>query len=284
MSAHARLAPSAASRWMLCPGSVALSEAATEEPAGAAAGRGTVMHAWIEHRLSPGSSSPAEPLDPGEERIVDVAAEVTASMFDGSDRSGLETRVSLEHLGRDCWGTADGFAWSEEGGHLTLLDWKTGFIPVSPVANWQLIAYAEGIRERERLEIEGVTLMIVQPRLSAAVRSWYSPRHQFDAYVEHLAAGVSAVHLLSDVRLPGPTQCGFCPARATCPERSGSLIGRLDDLCDMPGEEVSADEALVVTAQLLAREAKIVADRLPEGSRLWKNPRFKNARVTFTYE
>ena len=283
MSAHARLAPSAASRWMLCPGSVALSEG-VPDVSGRSAERGTIMHAWIEHRLSPGMSAPEEPLEDGEERIVDVAATVTATMFDGADSSGLETVVSLEHLGPDCWGTTDGFAWSAEAGHLTVLDWKTGYVPVSPVANWQLIAYAEGIREREGLELDSVSLLIVQPRLSAVLRSWHVTRRQFEHYVGKLATGIATVHTLSEARIPGPTQCGYCPARATCPERGGALIGQLGGLCDLPGEDLTPDEALVVTAQLLAKEAKAAEKRLPDGSRLWKNPRFRNARVTFLYD
>ena len=51
MSQHARLGPSSAHRWLLCPASIQLSEQVPHRESGSAAAAGNLMHSVFERRM-----------------------------------------------------------------------------------------------------------------------------------------------------------------------------------------------------------------------------------------
>ena len=270
-SAHAYLAPSAASRWMLCPGSV---EAAThfEDTSGYAAERGTLMHTYIEQRLQGLATLHLDSLDDEEQGIVDVCVDAANALIDGVNSGvafGVENRVKLPHVHPMLWGTADLFVWHIEEGHLTVLDFKTGRMPVSPVANWQLIAYAAGVIRTDYDSLKRITLAVCQPRTNTVLSTWTTTPDDFLNRVDMMAEGAEMATGENAPRIPGAKQCVYCPARFTCPERMADEAHKMGDLFT-PAEWFTEDTTILESA------AKALRARIKEAERNAKEGRVPN--------
>ncbi len=227
MSAHARLSPSASSRWMLCPGSVLLIERLIEEGlivedrSSEAAAEGTAAHELRAECLDLG----LEPHDfIGQTIRADgMAFEVTEEMCDhlqtGIDwvreQAGdpiIEARVSLDRWLPGQFGTLDcGF---DHDGLLTINDLKYGLGKVSADENRQLRIYALGFYDLMKRPVETVRLVIDQPR-AGGLKIWSCPLSELLEFGEEVrAAGKLA--LSPDAPLvAGETQCQWCPVKDT---------------------------------------------------------------------
>lgn len=200
--AHAKLAPSAAKRWISCPGSVRATEGLPDETSSAAA-EGTAAHELCSHCLTAGDI-PATFLD----MWVDIAAKDQARRFvnlddeptgeskmrffpiddemvegvqmyvetiksyapDYYDASfGLlevEQRLDMTHLHPAIFGTGDATFFDEANAHLHVFDFKYGKgIAVDADENPQLLLYAAGAARRyHNRKIAKLTAHIIQPR------------------------------------------------------------------------------------------------------------------------
>lgn len=248
MGAHSRLAPSAADRWVECPGSVALSEqfpTLLENPAGP---EGTAAH-WV-------ASSMLTTHAPLVGEIAPNGIAVTEEMIDGAllyynhvfklanPHGGIKVRFRWEEpevmpsIHPDMWGTPDGAGLvdlCELTGEIHITDYKFGHREVSPVENWQLVSYARGVLDR--LGFDGhaechirVHLHIIQPRCYTAagpIRSWSTTAGELRAMWNKLKA--SAHEALS----PNPQfkvgdHCRYCPGRRACAELKRQTAWRQD--------------------------------------------------------
>lgn len=203
--AHARLAPSAAHRWMHCPGSVKATEHMPDD-SGEAAAEGTAAHELCAHCLTTGDD-PATFLDmwvdikaaDGQPRFVDLDEEpaeegrfyrVDEEMVDsvslyvdfvrslapyGPDYVGedgvtldVEQRLDMTHLHKEIFGTGDATVLDHANRHLHVVDFKYGRgVVVNVDDNPQLLLYAAGAaRRHHNAKIERLTMHIVQPRAS----------------------------------------------------------------------------------------------------------------------
>ena len=267
--AHAILSPSASPRWMLCPGSVDAS-LRFRSTSGHAAERGRLMHEWAEALILDKSTEALGEIDDDEQAIVDVYLAFVAGLK-REEAFGVETRVRLPHISKDLWGTCDAYVWTIADGVLTIVDFKTGRHPVSPVANWQLLAYAEGIlrawepgeADSGALTTTRVDMVIVQPRLSRAVVSWSLGIDDYLDWIARLADGAKHALTLSGARIPGGTQCMYCPARMSCPERLASDRHKLRDVFDLHGE-MSDDEELLSRAPVVREAIREAQKRVEE--------------------
>jgi len=159
VSAHARLGPSAAKRWMRCPGSVR--EAAKyPDTAGAAAIDGTHSHTLLEHCLKHDLVDPmlliGHPMADHEgsfEVDGERAARVQHALAYIKRRKGeagpqmsirAEEKVNPgEYIRRDdVWGTADVQLIFNDV--LEVIDYKDGMTPVDAVESEQLRCYGVG--------------------------------------------------------------------------------------------------------------------------------------------
>jgi len=200
--AHATLAPSAAHRWMHCPGSVRATRDLPDVTSEAAA-EGTAAHELCSHCLTTRedpadfigkwvdikATSPEQrfidsPFDtPDEFRFFEIDEEMAdaVSMYvdhiwtkcrwseHGSGTAcfiDVEQRLDMTHLHPEIFGTGDATVYVEPDSHLHVIDFKYGKgISVDADENPQLLLYAAGAaRRHHNRKIQGLTVHIVQPR------------------------------------------------------------------------------------------------------------------------
>lgn len=237
MSGHAELAPSAAHRWIRCPGSVPMSKGIGDTGSSYAA-EGTWAHKLAEVRLDG-----REALT--EEEIADLVG-LTGETYDTAAMEepvryyvdyvkGLggdlftEQRLSLAEITGEegARGTAD--AVILRGSELVIADLKFGQgVKVDAVENPQLTIYAgAAVRTFAPMmdeELAQIRLIIIQPRLDH-VSEWTLTPAELEARLDtiskaaaearrEMAAGDTAEWHLC----PGLPQCRFCPARGRCRE------------------------------------------------------------------
>jgi hypothetical protein len=198
--AHATLAPSAAERWLNCPGSIKLSEGIPNTTSVFAA-EGTAAHELAAHCLETGddpstftdmwidikakdSSARFVDLDEQPEddmRYFPITDEMTdgvalyaeyvkslASQAKGEVLVESEQRLDMTHLHPSIFGTGDATVLDVEARHLHVIDFKYGKgVAVDADENPQLMLYAAGAaRRHHNHNIERLTVHIVQPRAS----------------------------------------------------------------------------------------------------------------------
>ncbi len=236
MSAHARLSPSGAHRWMRCPGSVAL-EAPFPDNSNRYSAEGTLAHDLAAHFLQ-------DAVDPhtlvGTGATVDgfdftISKEMAAFVVDYAKlvreyaEGGMllvEKRVDFSPVINvpDSFGTSD--AIIIKGDELIVVDLKYGMgVKVDATENEQLQLYALGALNDFGIlsDFKMVTMVIHQPRLNH-VSEWTVPVEVLRAFGED--ARLSAVEVL-DHEAPrieaGEKQCRFCKAKAVCPVLNDSV-------------------------------------------------------------
>lgn len=230
--AHARLSASAASRWMLCPGSVNLS-APLPNKSSIHAATGTLAHNLAARALE-GKGSPQI----GDNQLVDgYLVTCDQEMVDGvqfyldtiradiqkGDKTFVEVDLTpaLQKIDPDLGGTADHIRWRPKAQHLLVTDFKYGAGKVvEPTENKQLKIYALGALLTVDKPVKEVTVRIVQPRIEhedGRVRDWTFPAVELIEFAADAAEAASRTRDASAPLVPGETQCGFCPARFQCP-------------------------------------------------------------------
>ena len=237
MAGHAELAPSAAHRWIRCPGSVPMSKGIGDTGSSYAA-EGTWAHKLAEVRLDG-----REALT--EEEIADLVG-LTGETYDTAAMEepvryyvdyvkGLggdlftEQRLSLAEITGEegARGTAD--AVILRGSELVIADLKFGQgVKVDAVENPQLTIYAgAAVRTFAPMmdeELAQIRLIIIQPRLDHVSEWTLTPaeletrldaisKAAAEARREMAAEDTAQWHLC-----PGLPQCRFCPARGRCRE------------------------------------------------------------------
>ena len=249
MSAHAKLAPSAAARWIACPGSVRLSEEAPPQPPGAAAQEGTDAHTVASNMLL--GETPSEHAYPGIELYVE---HVRSTMNRKGVQAWIESRV---HLTEEIHGTPD--AVLHRRNELEVVDLKYGYNRVEARGNPQLMIYAAAAIATHGLSVRQVKLTIVQPR-AGGIRSVTLRRKEFDALLAPITAHAEvALNAENPPRRAGE-HCQYCPAAAICPERKQEalLLARLAFT-----EASSVDDATKVWVHV---NSKRIADWLAQVS------------------
>lgn len=170
---HAKLSPSAAERWMTCPGSVVLSEGMPNKSS-KFADEGTMAHALgemvltnREARCEVGVEFHYE--DHGEEKLEVVTQEMADNLQVYIDYvRSLEGYFLCEQrvkVNDQVYGTADAVVWQEDERHLHIVDLKYGAgVPVEVIGNLQLKIYALATLLTFGYPAKQVTATIVQPR------------------------------------------------------------------------------------------------------------------------
>lgn len=248
---HARLSPSKAHRFLVCPGSMHFNG---EDPETEWAAEGTRKHAVLERILQErkeliqvnGVSTDVDLLIAGDEIdtpagkykvplvVLEQCNEIADFIQQFRDTHGTwvvetETRVEIgTHIWPgmkkdECSGTVDATAWTDD--ELLVLDAKFGFVQVEARLNPQLMLYAAGLLAEIPFHISWVTLCIAQPGYDGFVNF---REHRMNA--DDIAAwAFDQLHIVEEIRAGSRRlqaddhACRYCPARVECPARLEAL-------------------------------------------------------------
>lgn len=236
---HALLPPSASSRWIACPPSMAYVAMLVEAKhikkrvSGDAARRGTRIHKWGEQFIKwiiDGKKTTSVEGDKTElEEAREYAKFCVKQLNDERDVVSNDVRYGVEDkaiVDEDyCWGSRD--FWFFSAGTLTVMDLKTGREPVVIKGNTQLLIYA--MDKFYELAPEFVRLLIFQPNSDEggeADREYVYTADEMSAharkingYIEKARSwfGRKSYRDLEDNLVAGD-HCGWCDALGVCPK------------------------------------------------------------------
>lgn len=241
MTAHARLGPSGADRWMVCAPSVRLIEkliaAGLVKPrsSSGAADEGTAAHqvrgdaldlgleAWdfvgttlringIEYECT---EEMAAHLQPGMDWVLEQPGDLI-----------VEHRVDLGRWMPGQFGTLDTAIINRADRKLIVNDLKYGQgVPVDAVGNRQLRIYAIGIMDNFDLwdAVDEVVIIIDQPR-AGGHKPWTVSTEDLEAFAHEVKAAALRVDDPNAPFVPGEKQCYFCEAKHHCDARLDWII------------------------------------------------------------
>ena len=236
---HASFAPSAAHRWMNCPGSFNLSKKAPPQFESKYAIEGTQAHECLEFivkRYSNLHKVKTEAVKKWDEEKVEHAITAAKIIFDlrpsPSAKLSTETKVKLEHISKNLYGSLD-YSWVEDFGSLVVIDYKYGAgVPVSPVENHQLLTYAVGVAKKHNYEFDSVKLVIIQPRVEGVQSGWVTTVKRLQQFERELKDAIRAAKQ-PDARLNNGEWCRWCPALTICPAVSKNQMVKADIVFDV---------------------------------------------------
>lgn len=235
--------PSAAHRWLHCPGSAILN-AGVEDVSSAAAGEGTRAHEYAATWLLDGPNWTADDSEMADylrvyfehvQRLVGEGELLVESRVDFGPPVGIDD-------GRGT-GTAD--ALILRPGHAHVVDLKYGRgVQVFAEENEQLMLYALGVlNDYDYLyDFQSFTLHIVQPRLDH-IDTWTVSRADLEDFAEDIAWAVETIQKyiggtgVEDLPLnPSEKACRWCKVKATCPALAREVahtVATVDDFAQV---------------------------------------------------
>ena len=255
MSAHAKLSPSSAARWMTCPGSVALSEGLQDKPS-AAASEGTMLHAFSAKCLETGTDAHYWVGHTDEETGLEFKQDHVASVQTYVDlvrdivkSTGgyllVEQRLPIGWITgeADAHGTADAVIVTPD--ELIVVDAKFGRgVEVSAEENPQLLMYAAAAYDELKVayDFKTVRLVISQPRLNAAPE-WSLPLEGLQGFIGSAILAAEATRT-SDTLVPSEKACRWCRAQATCPAIRDQVLNDFDTVVPETAPESDLSRAM----------------------------------------
>lgn len=261
MTAHSLFSPSAAHRWMRCPGSLLLE---SREPASTSsyAEEGTRAHdlaAAILGGLDVRSGDPEMLMH------VNTYVDTVRKIAGATGEVHIERRIEFsDAIGQpDAFGTSDCLIVDDRT--LTVVDFKYGMgVRVEAKDNEQMLLYALGAMYSLKLwdQIAQIQLVIVQPRISN-ISSWMieiADLEDVETMARKGAAAAARVLEAGEARdsdlTPGEKQCRFCRAKASCPALAEhvyrSVVEGFEDL-DTSSAKSNARVVTSLTSQDVGR-------------------------------
>lgn len=278
MSAHSRLAPSSAFRWVECPGSVQLSEqfpTLIEDPSAA---EGEAAH-WVAYSmLKTHTPAEGEPTPNGlivTDEMLEGARMYVNHIFKLANPHGglrhvtLEERVSMPSIHPDMFGTPDARVnLLDTEGLLIIGDYKFGHGEVDPFENWQLISYVRGVLDEFNFDgvaemLIRVELHVVQPRCytaSGPVRVWSTTAADLRAHWNRLSAAAHEA-LDDDPSFKVGSWCKHCPGRRACATLKRTCGVDMDRAPYSPPVPIPLEQA-GIELMYLQRAADMIAARM----------------------
>lgn len=231
MSAHAKLSPSASSRWATCLASTGFIEAnearLPADNSSAAADEGTLAHSHAAEALVMGydATSFADQIMAAH---VKSYVDYVEGHSTGTAEIHVEERVPLFYSKAE-GGTVD--AWLLEETCLHIFDLKYGVgVTVEAEGNTQLAIYAESLIQKiGGVSMEfNVKLHIVQPRAREGdpIKVWELTRRELQDFCDPLEEAVRQIRAAKtepDFVLdftPSDKACRWCRAKAICTARA----------------------------------------------------------------
>lgn len=273
--AHSKLGPSAASRWMVCAGSVGMSE---NQPNNSTvfALEGTAAHEFNEFCISSGHDPrdwigglvdleaagdelkflrSGDNIEIDRERYFEIDEEMVEgceltietiekyySRVDG-DELMLETRLDMSWIHPKLFGTGDILIYKRRTKQLIVIDYKYGSgHVVNVINNPQVRTYAVGAAKMfEKEGVESITSVIIQPRAfhkDGTVRTETIDLFELYEFESELAVAAKKTDD-PNAELVAGEQCKFCPAAWGCETLRAMVREGLGVKKLKPGEEVT---------------------------------------------
>lgn len=218
---HAKLSPSAAERWMTCPGSVVLSEGMPDKSSPFAE-EGTCAHELAEKILM-GS------MTIGDSEMMEHVCIYVDHVMNLGGQLHIEQRVKVNDA---IYGTADAVVWLGNEKHLHVCDLKYGAgVAVEVDGNLQLKIYALATLLTFGYPAERVTATIVQPRCPHSDGPVRSVTYDVVDLLDFHADLEDAVRVVRDAQqhapealldagflTPSDKGCRWCKAAPKCPK------------------------------------------------------------------
>jgi|WetSurMetagenome_2_1015567.scaffolds.fasta_scaffold124290_2 hypothetical protein len=263
-SNHALLSPSAASRWLVCPGSVRAAEKFRPQSS-VFAEEGTCAHALGEYLLHCFRDAPYAKALPDEvakseffnPEMNDYANDYASFVFGKySEQKAIcgpstvleiEQQVRMDDWAPECWGTADAIIASENSIHVIDLKYGKG-ISVSAFKNPQIMLYALGAYADYSLLFPGirtVCMTIYQPRINN-ISEFTLSADELVSWGDSIRGKARQAYLGEKVFSAG-SHCRFCPIKATCRTRAENIMTVVDENM---GRELSWEEIAKLLPQL----------------------------------
>lgn len=286
MSQHAFLAPSAAARWVQCPGSARMEAQYPEQGDQQAAREGIAAH-WVMEFLMSDVLNMAKPCIGGQTpNGVYITREIWESgetIFEDvvntlgpnwRSMAIVERRVNIPRVHPSLnWGTPDVRAWTAAGDRRTLRVWdlKHGHKHVDVYENWQLLDYAAGCmtEANEWAQANGqpafpethvdIVLRVVQPRSyhrDGPIREWRLTAEELRSYVFRLSMAADEAAGDNPPLKPHPDACENCSARHACPALQAAAYRAVDismqaQALDLPPAALGLEARLLTDARAL---------------------------------
>lgn len=235
---HAKYAPSAAHRWLSCPGSVKLSEG-IKERSSSYAQEGTECHEAASEILEGNTSFEKATANLSDDQTW-IVEEYTNYVFNLIDRLQakfddvkvwIEQRVRAPFISDLFHGTAD--CGILAGRTLGIVDLKAGFGEVvvkddNGKINPQLLSYALLFVETHELwyAVDKVRLTIVQPRVYDKPQTVTIEVNDLMDFKFKVRDQIQAIESEALTNLSAGKHCKFCPARGRCPELRQSAVDK----------------------------------------------------------
>ena len=279
MAAHSPFGGSQASRYMKCPGSIALAEHAPPAPSSVYAEEGTLAHLLAETALESGLRTAAPFLAGGRgfneavtQEMVDAVNVYLKAVWDECGQfSDLEVeqrfKISVPSApDGEVFGTNDALVFNHDTGKLTIFDYKHGAgVLVDAEDNVQLKFYALGaIQSHPEWDVAEIELVIVQPRAHNAgedegIKRWSLPMCEVIDFPEELDAAI-ALCKTDNAPLNAGNHCRFCPASTICTARADAFVKEcVNDYAGVSFEDLEAsDLSATVVLDDVAKLARIL--------------------------
>lgn len=234
---HARLGPSAAHRWIECPGSVVLSEQCPVPAPSEYAEEGTIAHALAELKLRKylgelrGAAYTAKfkkiqnsehynnEMEEATDFYVDAVLERLAAAGDDAELL-VEQQFSLDAWVPESFGTSDAVIIG--GNAIEVIDLKYGKgVRVDAKGNPQLRLYGLGASGLfgDLYDFETVRETIIQPRLDS-VSTEEIALMDLTAWATEIVAPAARLAMNDTDITSAGDWCRFCPAKAVCRTRA----------------------------------------------------------------
>ena len=255
-SQHAFLTASGSSRWINCPPSARLEENFPNETSEYAE-EGTAAHELCEYKVRkylnervqmPQSDYYTEEIigftDIYEQFVIETVEQYKSEY--GSPLVMVEEKLDFSHLVPGGFGTGDCVIACK--GLIHIIDFKTGYMPVSSHRNTQMMLYASGALNTYGylFDIKTVRMTIVQPRIEN-ISSYELSADELIAWGESIKPIAQMAFEGKGEQKPGEW-CHFCRAKAVCKARADEALALVR------AEFLDLDEGVLTDAPVMNTE------------------------------